>query len=109
MCYCCMQVNTFYNLVTGEWSHTLLCMHNISSCMYSRTKQHRRHLSCCYMELVRMSAEICVAVRPHADIYEWGWGTSFHFSPLLPGKSIPASEAAHEARIAALLGLKVGC
>ena len=43
-----------------------------------------------------------------ADIYEWGWGTSFHFSPLLPGKSIPASEAAHEARIAALLGLKVG-
>lgn len=56
-----------------------------------------------------MSAEICVAVRPDADIYEWGWGTSFHFSPLLPGKSIPASEAAHEARIAALLGLKVGC
>lgn len=43
----------------------------------------------------------------HADIYEWGWGTSFHFSPLLPGKTIPASEAAHEARIAALLGLKV--
>jgi 24-methylenesterol C-methyltransferase len=42
------------------------------------------------------------------DIYEWGWGTSFHFSPLLPGKSIPASEAAHEARIAALLGLKRG-
>ena len=60
------------------------------------------------MELVRMSAEICVADRPDADIYEWGWGTSFHFSPLLPGKSIPASEAAHEARIAALLGLKVG-
>ena len=19
------------------------------------------------------------------DIYEWGWGQSFHFSPLLPG------------------------
>jgi 24-methylenesterol C-methyltransferase len=42
------------------------------------------------------------------DIYEWGWGASFHFSPLLPGKSISASEAAHEARIAALLGLKPG-
>ncbi|CAL1354295.1 unnamed protein product [Linum trigynum] len=21
------------------------------------------------------------------DIYEWGWGQSFHFSPSLPGKS----------------------
>ena len=19
------------------------------------------------------------------DVYEWGWGQSFHFSPLLPG------------------------
>lgn len=33
---------------------------------------------------------------------QWGWGTSFHFSPRLPGKSIAASEAAHEARIAAV-------
>lgn len=57
-----------------------------------------------------MSADFSVDVyHLHADIYEWGWGTSFHFSPLLPGKSIPASDAAHEARIAALLGLKVGC
>lgn len=26
------------------------------------------------------------------DIYEWGWGQSFHFSPRLPGKSWEASE-----------------
>lgn len=39
---------------------------------------------------------------------EWGWGTSFHFSPNLPGKDVPASEAAHEARIAALLSLQPG-
>ena len=22
------------------------------------------------------------------DVYEWGWGQSFHFSPLLPGNTI---------------------
>jgi len=42
------------------------------------------------------------------DIYEWGWGQSFHFSPRLPGKDLKASEAAHEARLAALLQLKPG-
>ncbi|GBF92707.1 24-methylenesterol C-methyltransferase [Raphidocelis subcapitata] len=42
------------------------------------------------------------------DIYEWGWGQSFHFSPKLPGKNWAASEAAHEARVAATLGLKPG-
>lgn len=42
------------------------------------------------------------------DIYEWGWGQSFHFSPKLPGKDWKASEAAHEARIGAVLGLKPG-
>ncbi|KIY95582.1 hypothetical protein MNEG_12378 [Monoraphidium neglectum] len=42
------------------------------------------------------------------DIYEWGWGQSFHFSPKLNGKSWPVSEAAHEARVAATLGLKPG-
>ncbi|KAL3156964.1 hypothetical protein ABBQ38_001222 [Trebouxia sp. C0009 RCD-2024] len=42
------------------------------------------------------------------DIYEWGWGQSFHFSPLLPGKTPAASEAAHEGRLAALLRLKPG-
>ena len=42
------------------------------------------------------------------DIYEWGWGQSFHFSPLLPGKNAAASEAAHEGRLAALLRLQPG-
>jgi 24-methylenesterol C-methyltransferase len=42
------------------------------------------------------------------DIYEWGWGQSFHFSPKLAGKTWAASEAAHEARVAATLGLRPG-
>lgn len=42
------------------------------------------------------------------DLYEWGWGQSFHFSPLLPGKDWPACESAHEGRIAALIGLEPG-
>ena len=42
------------------------------------------------------------------DIYEWGWGQSFHFSPRLPGKTPAASEAAHEGRLAALLRLQPG-
>jgi 24-methylenesterol C-methyltransferase len=42
------------------------------------------------------------------DIYEWGWGQSFHFSPKLPGKGWKESEAAHEARVAVALGLKPG-
>jgi cyclopropane fatty-acyl-phospholipid synthase-like methyltransferase len=42
------------------------------------------------------------------DIYEWGWGQSFHFSPKLPGKTWASSEAAHETRVAATLGLKPG-
>jgi 24-methylenesterol C-methyltransferase len=42
------------------------------------------------------------------DLYEWGWGQSFHFSPLLPGKNWAACEAAHEARIAGLTGLDPG-
>ena len=30
------------------------------------------------------------------DFYEWGWGTSFHFSPQLPGKTqcVPHSGSA---------------
>ena len=36
------------------------------------------------------------------------WGQSFHFSPKLPGKNWKQSEAAHEARIPAILGLKPG-
>ncbi|KAI8471105.1 MAG: dihydrouridine synthase-domain-containing protein [Monoraphidium minutum] len=42
------------------------------------------------------------------DIYEWGWGQSFHFSPKLNGKNWACSEAAHEARVAVALGLKPG-
>lgn len=42
------------------------------------------------------------------DLYEWGWGTSFHFSPLLPGKDWAACESAHEGRIAALIRLGPG-
>lgn len=30
------------------------------------------------------------------DIYEWGWGQSFHFSPSLPGKSHNEATKAHE-------------
>lgn len=42
------------------------------------------------------------------DLYEWGWGQSFHFSPKLPGKDWGACEVAHEARIPAILGLGPG-
>ncbi|KDD74485.1 hypothetical protein H632_c1280p0, partial [Helicosporidium sp. ATCC 50920] len=42
------------------------------------------------------------------DIYEWGWGQSFHFSPLLPGRDWSAAEAAHETRVGAALGLRPG-
>lgn len=42
------------------------------------------------------------------DIYEWGWGHSFHFSPGLPGRSWIASEEVHESRIAAILDLQPG-
>jgi 24-methylenesterol C-methyltransferase len=42
------------------------------------------------------------------DIYEYGWGQSFHFSPRLPGKTWAASEAAHEARVAVELRLRPG-
>lgn len=48
------------------------------------------------------------SARQVTDIYEWGWGQSFHFSPKLPGKDWAASEAAHEARIPAILGLEPG-
>ncbi|KAK9824254.1 hypothetical protein WJX72_008953 [[Myrmecia] bisecta] len=42
------------------------------------------------------------------DIYEWGWGQSFHFSPKLPGKDWKASEAAHESRLVGALRLEPG-
>ncbi|KAJ0969834.1 hypothetical protein J5N97_022711 [Dioscorea zingiberensis] len=50
------------------------------------------------------------------DIYEWGWGQSFHFSPSIPGLSHRDATRVHEERAADLIrarpGLKVldvGC
>uniref|UniRef100_A0A1D1Z7M2 Methyltransferase n=2 Tax=Anthurium amnicola TaxID=1678845 RepID=A0A1D1Z7M2_9ARAE len=50
------------------------------------------------------------------DIYEWGWGQSFHFSPSLPGRSHRDATRLHEERAATLIGacpghriLDVGC
>ena len=42
------------------------------------------------------------------DIYEWGWGQSFHFSPSLKGKGVAEAEVAHETRVADVLGLAPG-
>ena len=42
------------------------------------------------------------------DIYEWGWGPSFHFSPQLKGKGVEESSIAHEIRISDTLGLRPG-
>ena len=43
------------------------------------------------------------------DIYEWGWGESFHFSPALPGRQSDAEATrAHEAALARACGLREG-
>jgi len=42
------------------------------------------------------------------DIYEWGWGQSFHFSPSLPGRSHREATRVHEERVVDLLGAKPG-
>eukprot|EP00270_Netrium_digitus_P014758 TRINITY_DN508_c0_g1_i1.p1 TRINITY_DN508_c0_g1~~TRINITY_DN508_c0_g1_i1.p1 ORF type:complete len:374 (+),score=68.59 TRINITY_DN508_c0_g1_i1:59-1180(+) len=42
------------------------------------------------------------------DIYEWGWGQSFHFSPAIPGKSHRDATRMHEEYVAKLLELKPG-
>jgi 24-methylenesterol C-methyltransferase len=42
------------------------------------------------------------------DIYEWGWGQSFHFSPAVPGKSHREETRLHEEKVADLLKLKPG-
>lgn len=39
------------------------------------------------------------------DLYEWGWGQSFHFSRKLPNRDWTASEVAHEAWAAATIRL----
>lgn len=42
------------------------------------------------------------------DIYEWGWGQSFHFSPSLPGRSHRDATRVHEERVADLLAARPG-
>ncbi|EYU40456.1 hypothetical protein MIMGU_mgv1a022585mg [Erythranthe guttata] len=42
------------------------------------------------------------------DIYEWGWGQSFHFSPSIPGKSHHQATRLHEEMAVDLLNVKPG-
>ncbi len=42
------------------------------------------------------------------DLYEYGWGESFHFAPRVPGESLPASIARQEHLFALKLGLRPG-
>jgi len=42
------------------------------------------------------------------DIYEWGWGQSFHFAPRLAGQDDHTSEVAHECHLAACLQVQPG-
>ncbi|CAL9087117.1 unnamed protein product [Musa textilis] len=42
------------------------------------------------------------------DIYEWGWGQSFHFSPSLPGRSHREATRLHEERAADLIAAHAG-
>ncbi|MFS8031467.1 putative methyltransferase [Helianthus anomalus] len=42
------------------------------------------------------------------DIYEWGWGQSFHFSPAIPGKSNLESTKIHEQMAVDLINVKPG-
>ena len=42
------------------------------------------------------------------DIYEWGWGQSFHFSPAIPGKSDRDATRIHEEMAVDLIEVKSG-
>lgn len=42
------------------------------------------------------------------DIYEWGWGQSFHFSPSLPNTSHKDQTRLHEERVVDLINAKPG-
>ncbi len=42
------------------------------------------------------------------DLFEYGWGQSFHFAPRAPRESFPASIARHEHYMAHRLGLRPG-
>ena len=86
-------VDTFYNLVTG------------------RARRHRKEssrLQGLCPRIINIKPLPSTRLCDVTDIYEWGWGLSFHFSPRLPGKGWAASEAAHESRLAAILQLAPG-
>lgn len=40
--------------------------------------------------------------------YEYGWGSTFHFSPRLPGESLARSQQRHDRQIGAILRLQPG-
>ena len=42
------------------------------------------------------------------DFFEYGWGTSFHFAPRVPGESFKASLARHERNLSQVLELSPG-
>ncbi|XP_042434714.1 24-methylenesterol C-methyltransferase 2-like [Zingiber officinale] len=42
------------------------------------------------------------------DIYEWGWGQSFHFSPSLPGRSHREATRIYEKRVADAIAARPG-
>merc|ERR1712167_431061 len=42
------------------------------------------------------------------QFYEWGWGTSFHFSYRLPNESFAEATRRHEAYLAGRLGIGPG-
>lgn len=70
-----------------------------------------RHLSESQDDEARM-VELPGLVSRYYDavtrFYEFGWGTSFHFSPRRPGESLSDSLRRHETGIGEILGLKPG-
>ncbi len=47
--------------------------------------------ACSYFPIVSIVPQVNTFYNLVTDFYEWGWGTSFHFSPQLPGKTQCAS------------------
>ncbi|XP_058098343.1 24-methylenesterol C-methyltransferase 2-like [Magnolia sinica] len=97
---------------------------NLTSGSISREKVHDKYNQ--YWSFFRRPKEIETADKvPHfvdtfynlvTDIYEWGWGQSFHFSPSVPGKSHKDATRLHEEMAVDLLSVKpehrildVGC
>ena len=66
----------------------------------SRNGQDRRAAD--YRDLVE---NYCKLVT---DLFEYGWGDSFHFAPRVPGESFRASLTRHQHFIAHMLGLRPG-